>query len=105
MSGRIAAELTEYALDRNRRVDRGDDHGDPRCGGRRPPRHRAISSTWRPYHVILDTTHGPARGRTVCDGQPYRLRRDGRVANADVGIRIDRARFERLLIDAFAKLP
>ena len=32
------------------------------------------------YHVTVDTTDGPARGRTVCDGLPYRLRRDGRDA-------------------------
>jgi hypothetical protein len=41
----------------------------------------------------------------VCDGLPYRLRRDGRRPNADVGIVIDRRRFEQLLIDAFARLP
>jgi hypothetical protein len=33
------------------------------------------------------------------------MKRDGRTPNADVGIVIDRARFERLLIDAFARLP
>ena len=58
-----------------------------------------------PYHVALDTTDGPARGRTVCDGQPYRLRRDGRAPNADVGIVIDGERFATLLIDAFGSLP
>ena len=58
-----------------------------------------------PYHVTLDTTNGPARGRTVCDGQPYRLRRDGRAPNADVGIVIDGERFATLLIDAFGSLP
>jgi len=34
-----------------------------------------------------------------------RLRRDGRTPNADVGIVIDRERFTRLLVDAFARLP
>jgi inosine-uridine nucleoside N-ribohydrolase len=58
-----------------------------------------------PYHVVVDTTNGPARGRTVCDGLPFRLRRDGRAVNAEVGIRIDRERFEELLIDAFSRLP
>ena len=48
------------------------------------------SSRSRRYHVAVDTTDGPARGRTVCDGLPYRLRRDGRAPNADVGIVIDR---------------
>jgi inosine-uridine nucleoside N-ribohydrolase len=57
------------------------------------------------YHVAIDTSNGPARGRTVCDGLPYRLRRDGRVPNADVGIVIDRGRFTRLLVDAFSRLP
>ncbi len=103
-SGRIAAELTEYALDRNREW----------TGATTTAIHDAVAVAHlavgdlvdvAPYHVTLDTTDGPARGRTVCDGQPYRLRRDGRVSNADVGIRIDRARFERLLIDAFAALP
>ena len=41
----------------------------------------------------------------MCDGLPYRLRRDGRTPNADVGIVIDRGRFTRLLIEAFARLP
>ncbi len=103
-SGRIAAELTQYALDRNREWN----------GATTTAIHDAVAIAHlaigdlidvAPYHVTLDTTDGPARGRTVCDGQPYRLRRDGRVSNADVGIRIDRTRFERLLIDAFATLP
>ncbi len=103
-SGRIAAELTEYALDRNREW----------TGATTTAIHDALAIAHlaiddlvdvAPYHVTVDTTQGPARGRTVCDGQPYRLRRDGRISNADVGIRIDRARFERLLIDAFAALP
>ena len=55
--------------------------------------------------MALDTTAGPARGRTVCDGQPYRLRRDGRAPNADVGIVIDGERFAALLVDAFGSLP
>jgi inosine-uridine nucleoside N-ribohydrolase len=58
-----------------------------------------------PYHVAVDTGSGPARGRTVCDGLPYRLRRDDHSPNAEVGIRIDRARFERVLVDAFGSLP
>jgi len=103
-SGRIAAELTEFALDRNLAWN----------GATTTAMHDAVAIAHfaiedlidvAQYHVTLDTTDGPARGRTVCDGQPYRLRRDGRVSNADVGIRIDRTRFERLLIDAFAALP
>ena len=55
--------------------------------------------------MTLDTTDGPARGRTVCDGQPYRLRRDGRTPNADVGIVIDGEPLRALLVDAFGSLP
>jgi inosine-uridine nucleoside N-ribohydrolase len=58
-----------------------------------------------PYHVTLDITDGPARGRTICDGQPYRLGRDGRTPNADVGIVIDGERFATLLVEAFGSLP
>ncbi len=103
-SGRIAAELTDYALDRNLEWS----------GATTTAIHDAVAiahlvvpdlvSVAR-YHVVVDTTDGPARGRTVCDGLPYRLRRLGRVPNADVGIVIDRGRFERLLLDAFARLP
>jgi pyrimidine-specific ribonucleoside hydrolase len=103
-SARIAAELTEYALDRNREW----------TGSSTTAIHDAVAIAHlaipdlvavAPYHVTLDTTQGPSRGRTVCDGMPYRLARDGRTADTDVGIRIDRTRFERLLIDAFCDLP
>ena len=103
-SGRIAAELTDYALDRNREWS----------GSTVTAIHDAVAIAHlvvedlvavAPYHVVVDTTSGPARGRTVCDGLPYRLRRDGRTPNADVGIVIERGRFTRLLIDAFARLP
>ena len=103
-SARIAAELTDYALDRNME-----------WGGRTTAAihdavavgHLAIGDLVEVarYHVAIDTTDGPARGRTVCDGLPYRLRRDGRTPNADVGIRIDRRRFESILLDAFGSLP
>jgi len=103
-SGRVAAELTDYALDRNMEWS----------GSATTAIHDAVAVAHlmvpdlvavARYHVTVDTTHGPGRGRTICDGLPYRLRRDGRQPNADVGIVIDRARFERLLIDAFARLP
>jgi len=103
-SGRIAADLTDYALDRNLEWS----------GSATTAIHDAVAIAHllvpdlvavARYHVTVDTTDGPARGRTVCDGLPYRLRRDGRVPNADVGIVIDRERFTRLLIDAFARLP
>lgn len=103
-SAQVAAELTEYALDRNMEW----------TGSSTTASHDAVAVAHlaiqdlvavAPYHVTLDTTDGPSRGRTVCDGLPYRLARDGRTSNADVGIQIDRARFERLLIDAFGELP
>jgi inosine-uridine nucleoside N-ribohydrolase len=103
-SGRIAAELTEFALDRNLEWS----------GATTTAIHDAVAIAHlalpdlvavAPYHVVVDTTNGPARGRTVCDGLPYRLRRDSRTPNADVGIVIDRKRFEDLLIDAFGRLP
>jgi purine nucleosidase/pyrimidine-specific ribonucleoside hydrolase len=103
-SGRIAAELTDYALERNMEWS----------GRTTTAIHDAVAIAHlaigdlvdvAPYHVAVETGSGPARGRTVCDGLPYRLRRDDRSPNAEVGIRIDRARFERVLIDAFGSLP
>ena len=104
VSATVAADLTDYALDRNMEWS----------GSATTAIHDAVAVAHlmvedlvavAPYYVAVDTTSGPARGRTVCDGLPYRLRRDGRAPNADVGIVIDRGRFERLLIDAFARLP
>ena len=46
-SGRIAAELTDYALDRNLRVVGLDDDGDPRRRGRSPTSRSRTSSTSR----------------------------------------------------------
>ena len=103
-SGRIAAELTDFALARNREWS----------GSATTAIHDAVAVAHlvspdlvavARYHVVVDTTDGPARGRTICDGLPYRLRRDGRTTNADVGILVDRGRFTRLLTDAFARLP
>ena len=103
-SGRIAAELTDYALERNMEWS----------GRTTTAIHDAVAVAHlaiadlidvAPYHVVVDTTTGPARGRTVCDGLPYRLRRDGRSPNAEVGIRVDRGRFEAVLTEAFAALP
>jgi inosine/uridine nucleosidase len=103
-SGAIAAELTDYALDRNLQWS----------GASTSAIHDAVAIAHliepdlvavAPYHVVVDTTHGPARGRTVCDGLPYRLARAERSVNADVGIVIDGERFRQLLIDAFGRLP
>ena len=103
-SARIAAELTSFALDRNMEWS----------GSTTTAIHDAVAVAHlaipdlvdvAPYHVAVDTTDGPARGRTVCDGLPFRLRRDGRSPNAEVGIRVERERFEEVLIDAFSRLP
>ena len=103
-SARIAAELTSFALDRNMEWS----------GSTTTAIHDAVAVAHlavpdlvdvAAYHVAVDTTDGPARGRTVCDGLPFRLRRDGRAPNAEVGIRVDRERFEAVLIDAFSRLP
>ena len=103
-SGAIAAELTEFALERNLGWS----------GSTTSAVHDAVTIahllvpdlvTVARYHVTVETGHGPARGRTVCDGLPNRLRRRGLEANADVGIVIDRDRFVRLLLDAYARLP
>ncbi len=104
VSGRIAAELTDYALDRNLEWSGSSTtaiHDAVAVAHLAVPDLVAVAR----YHVAVDTTHGPARGRTICDALPYRLARDGREPNADVGIVIDRGRFERLLIDAYASLP
>jgi len=57
------------------------------------------------YHVTVDTTSGPARGRTIGDANPYRLKRDRRESNCDVGLTIDQSRFADLVVEAYADLP
>ncbi len=103
-SGAIAAELTEFALERNFAWS----------GASTSAIHDAVAIahllvpdlvTVARYHVAVETGHGPARGRTICDGLPNRLRRRNLEANADIGIVIDRNRFVRLLLDAYARLP
>jgi purine nucleosidase/pyrimidine-specific ribonucleoside hydrolase len=103
-SARIAAELTDYALDRNMQWSRS---AVAAIHDAVAIAHLAIPDLVQvaPYQVTVDTTNGPARGRTVCDGQPYRLARDGRTPNADVGIAVDGERFAAILIDAFGRLP
>lgn len=103
-SGAIAAELLDFALDRERQwydAPAAAIHDAVAIA------HLAIGDlvSVANYHVEVDTTHGPARGRTVCEGHPRRLARSGRQPNAEVGIRIDRERFEGILVDAFGRLP
>jgi inosine-uridine nucleoside N-ribohydrolase len=103
-SGAIAAELVDYALARE-----GQWYGAPRMSVHDAVAvaHLAVPELVEvaEYDVQVDTGDGPARGRTVCDGLPVRIARKGRVANAQVGIRIDRDRFEDILVDAYGRLP
>ena len=103
-SASVAAELVDYALARE-----GQWYGTPRMSVHDAVAvaHLAIAGLVdvAEYDVQVDTGNGPARGRTVCDGLPVRIARKGRAANAQVGIRIDRDRFEDVLVDAFARLP
>ena len=103
-SGAVAAELVDYALARE-----GQWYGTPRMSV-----HDAVAVAHlavpdlvdvASYHVRVDTDNGPARGRTVCDGLERRVERQGGTLNAQVGIRIDRDRFEDLLVDAYGRLP
>jgi purine nucleosidase/pyrimidine-specific ribonucleoside hydrolase len=57
------------------------------------------------YNVRVETGSGPARGKTVCDGLARRVERQGLAMNAQVGISIDRDRFEDLMVAAFGSLP
>jgi inosine-uridine nucleoside N-ribohydrolase len=103
-SGRIAAELVDYALARE-----GQWYGTPRMSVHDAVAvaHLALGDLVEvaDYDVQVDTGSGPARGRTVCDGLPMRRERKGRGVNAQVGIRIDRDRFEDVLVDAYGRLP
>ncbi|NCX61564.1 MAG: hypothetical protein EBW84_02375 [Betaproteobacteria bacterium] len=57
------------------------------------------------YRVTIDATSGPARGRTIGDASPYRLKRDHLETNCDVGLTIDPVRFADLVVEAYAQLP
>ena len=103
-SGTVAADLVDYALERE-----GQWYGTPRMAV-----HDAVAIAHlavpdlvavADYDVQVETGSGPARGRTVCDGLARRVARKGRSPNAQVGIRIDRDRFEDILVDAFGRLP
>jgi inosine-uridine nucleoside N-ribohydrolase len=103
-SGAIGAELADYALSRE-----GQWYGTPRMSVHDAVAvaHLAIPDLVEvaDYSVQVDTGRGPARGRTVCDGLARRAERQGLTMNAQVGIQIDRDRFEDLLVDAYSRLP
>jgi inosine-uridine nucleoside N-ribohydrolase len=104
VSGGVAAELVDFALDRERQW-----YGHPSAAIHDAVAvgHLAIPDlvSVAPYHVEIDTTDGPSRGRTICEGHPRRLVRHGWEPNAEVGIHLDPARFEDLLVEAYAALP
>jgi purine nucleosidase/pyrimidine-specific ribonucleoside hydrolase len=103
-TGAIGAELADYALSRE-----GQWYGTPRMSVHDAVAvaHLAIPDLVEvaDYSVQVDTGRGPARGRTVCDGLARRAERQGLTMNAQVGIQIDRDRFEDLLVDAYSRLP
>jgi inosine-uridine nucleoside N-ribohydrolase len=103
-SGSVAAELVAYALERE-----GQWYGTPRMAVHDAVAvaHLAIPDLVdvASYNVKVDTGSGPARGRTVCDGLERRVARQGGTMNAQVGIRIDRDRFEDVLVDVYRRLP
>ena len=103
-SAAVAAELAAYALARE-----GQWYGTPRMSVHDAVAvaHLAIGDLVEvaDYDVAVDTGSGPGRGRTVCDGLLRRVERKGRRFNAQVGIHIDRDRFEDLLVDAYSRLP
>lgn len=103
-SGRIAADLVDYAIDL---VGQWYGGTSTAIHDAVAVAHLAISDlvAVASYNVRVDTTDGPARGRTVCDGLTVRMARQGLPVNAEIGIRIERTRFEDLLVDAFSRLP
>lgn len=103
-SGAVAPELVDFAIERVGQW----------YGGTAAAIHDAVAVAHlalpdlvsvASYHVRVDTTDGPGRGRTVCEGFPRRMARYDLEPNAEVGIRIDPRRFEDLLVDAFGRLP
>lgn len=103
-SGAVGAELAAYALARE-----GQWYGTPRMSVHDAVAvaHLAVADlvAVADYNVRVETGSGPARGKTVCDGLARRIERQGRSPNAQVGIAIDRDRFEDVLVEAFARLP
>ena len=103
-SGAVGAELAAFALARE-----GQWYGTPRMSVHDAVAvaHLAVADlvAVADYNVRVDIGAGPARGKTVCDGLARRVERQGRSLNAQVGIAIDRDRFEDILVEAFAALP
>jgi inosine-uridine nucleoside N-ribohydrolase len=103
-SGAVGAELAAFAMARE-----GQWYGTPRMSV-----HDAVAVAHlavpdlvavADYNVRVETGSGPARGKTVCDGLARRVERQGLTMNAQVGISIERDRFEDLMVAAFGSLP
>jgi len=103
-SAKVAAELLKFSFDRSAAWGQGE----------RMAIHDAVAVLHLAspdlvgvarYRVVIDATSGPARGRTIGDASPYRLKRDKLETNCDVGLTIDSTRFASAIVDVFAKLP
>jgi inosine-uridine nucleoside N-ribohydrolase len=103
-SAKIAAELLKFSFDRSAAWGQGEKmaiHDAVAVLHFAIPDLVGVSR----YHVVVDATQGPARGRTIGDANPYRLKRDKLEPNCDVGLTIDSQRFADIMVDIYSKLP
>jgi pyrimidine-specific ribonucleoside hydrolase len=103
-SAKAAAELLKYSFDRSAAWGQGEKmaiHDAVAVLHLAIPDLVGVSR----YHVVVDATQGPARGRTIGDANPYRLKRDKIEPNCDVGLTIDSQRFANEMVDIYSKLP
>jgi pyrimidine-specific ribonucleoside hydrolase len=103
-SAKIAAELLQFGMDRSSPWGLG---GEGAIHDAVAVLHLAIPDLVgvSRYHVVVDATQGPARGRTIGDANPYRLNRDKLEPNCDVGLTIDNKRFADVMLEIYSKLP
>lgn len=103
-SAKIAAELLKFSFDRSAAWGQGEKMA---IHDAVAVLHFAIPDLVgvARYHVVVDATQGPARGRTIGDANPYRLKRDKTEPNCDVGLTIDSKRFADEMVDIYSKLP
>jgi len=103
-SAKVAAELLKFSFDRSAAWGQGEKmaiHDAVAVLHLAIPDLVGVSR----YHVVVDATQGPARGRTIGDANPYRLKRDKLEPNCDVGLTIDSNRFADEMVDIYSKLP
>ena len=103
-SAKVAAELLQFAFERSAAWGQGEKMA---IHDAVAVLHLAIPDLVgvARYRVTIDATSGPARGRTIGDASPYRLKRDHLETNCDVGLTIDPVRFADLVVEAYAQLP